>query len=204
VAPPARVYGKAVKGTAQCAGAGTYRKAIMRRAAWAMPLAFLAIPALADESGTYIGVATGQMNVRDRNDLTGFRIDSGDNAFKAILGWRANLVAFELNYVDFGRPTQNVFGRQVELDAQGIDAFVIFSGRVARLDLYAKAGVLLWDAEASMQGLASANHDGSDFAFGAGAQLIFGALAIRAEYEQFLIKDIDDLNLVSVGLTWQF
>ena len=67
-----------------------------------------------------------------------------------------------------------------------------------------KAGALLWDAEASVQGLGSVKTDGSDFAFGAGAQLAFGALAIRAEYEQFMIKDIDDLNLVSLGLTWQF
>ena len=176
----------------------------MLRAASAMTLAFLAIPALADESGTYIGISTGQMNVRDRDELSGFRIDSDDNAFKAILGWRANFLAFELNYVDFGQPTQTLFGRQVQLEAQGIDAFVILSKRIALLDLYAKVGALVWDAEASVEGLGSAKKDGSDFAFGGGAQLIFGALAIRAEYEQFMIKDIDDMNLVSVGLTWQF
>lgn len=176
----------------------------MLRAASAMTLAFLAIPALADESGTYIGISTGQMNVRDRDELSGFRIDSDDNAFKAILGWRANFLAFELNYVDFGQPTQTLFGRQVQLEAQGVDAFVILSKRIALLDLYAKVGALVWDAEASVKGLGSTKRDGSDFAFGGGAQLIFGALAIRAEYEQFMIKDIDDMNLVSVGLTWQF
>jgi OmpA-like transmembrane domain len=177
---------------------------MMLRTALAMTLAFLAIPALADESGTYIGFSTGQMNVRDRDELSGFQIDSDDNAVKGILGWRKKFLAFELNYVDFGQAKQRLFGQQVELDAHGIDAFVILSKRIALLDLYAKAGALLWEAEASVQGLGSLKSDGSDFAFGGGAQLIFGALAIRAEYEQFMIKDIDDLNLVSVGLTWQF
>ena len=176
----------------------------MLRTALAMTLAFLAIPAIAEESGTYIGISTGQMNVRDRDELSGFRIDSDDNAFKAILGWRAKFLAFELNYVDFGQAQQRLFGQQVELDAQGIDAFVILSKRIALLDLYAKVGALVWKAQASVQGLGSVENDGSDFAFGGGAQLNFGALAIRAEYEQFMIKDIDDLNLVSVGLTWQF
>jgi hypothetical protein len=177
---------------------------MMLRTGLVMILAFLAVPALAEESGTYIGVSTGQMNVRDRDELSGFRIDGDDNAFKAILGWRANSLAFELNYVDFGQAKQRLFGRQVALDAQGIDAFVVLSKRIAVLDLYAKAGALVWEAEASVQGLGSVTTDGSDFAFGGGAQLIFGSLAIRAEYEQFMIKDIDDLNLVSVGLTWQF
>jgi hypothetical protein len=176
----------------------------MLRAVLAMTFTFLAAPVLAQESGTYIGFSTGQMNVRDRDELSGFQIDSDDNAFKAILGWRANFLAFELNYVDFGRAKQRLFGQQVELDAQGVDAFVILTKRIAVLDLYAKAGALVWEAEASVRGLGSLKNDGADFALGAGAQLIFGALALRAEYEQFMIKDIDDLNLVSVGLTWQF
>lgn len=202
--PAARVYENVVKGTAQCAGGCTYREAIMLRAASAISLALLAIPALAEESVTYIGISTGQMNVRDRDELSGFQIDSDDNAFKAILGWRANFLAFELNYVDFGQRKQIFFGQQVELDAQGVDAFVIVSKRIALLDLYAKVGVLVWDSEASVEGFGTVKDDGSDFAFGGGAQLVFGALAIRAEYEQFMIKDIDDMNLVSVGLTWQF
>jgi hypothetical protein len=175
----------------------------MLRAASAITFTFLAFPALA-ESGTYIGIATGQLNVEDRDELSGFRIDSDDNASKAILGWRTNFLAFELNYVDFGQLKQPLLGQQVKFDAQGVDAFAVFSKRFAVLDLYAKVGALLWEAEASVPGLGTVKSDGSDFAFGGGAQLNFGPVSIRAEYEQFMIKDIDDMNLVSVGLTWQF
>ena len=90
------------------------------------------------------------------------------------------------------------------LDAQAVDAFVVLSKRIALLDLYAKAGAIFWESETSVQGLGSVKDDGSDFALGGGAQLVFGPLAIRAEYEQFMIKDVDDMSLVSVGLTWQF
>jgi hypothetical protein len=177
----------------------------MVRAASTLALVFLAIPAFADESGVYIGIGTGQMNVKDRDELSGFRLDSNDNAFKGILGWRAaKFLAFELNYVDFGQPKQTFLGQQVKLDAQGVDAFAILSARIALLDLYAKAGVISWRAEASVQGLGSAKDQGTDLALGGGAQLNFGALAIRAEYEQFALSDIDDMNLVSVGLTWSF
>ena len=175
----------------------------MLRAASAITFTLLAFPALA-ESGTYIGIATGQLNVEDRDELSGFRIDSDDNASKAILGWRKNFLAFELNYVDFGQLKQPLLGQQLKFDAQGVDAFAIFSKRFGLLDLYAKIGALLWEAKASVPGLGAVKNDGSDFAFGGGAQLNFGPLAIRAEYEQFMIKDIDNMNLVSVGLTWQF
>jgi hypothetical protein len=81
---------------------------------------------------------------------------------------------------------------------------VVLSKRITVLDVYAKVGAILWESETSVQGFGSVKDDGSDFALGGGAQLVFGPLAIRAEYEQFMIKDIDDVNLVSVGLTWQF
>src|SRR6185295_14450146 len=107
--------------------------------------------------GIYLGASAGRMNVVDRDDLSGFQLDSNDNAFKFILGWHAaNFLAFELNYVDFGQPQQTFFGQKVQLDAQGVDAFLILSKSIALLDLYAKAGVLTWRAEASVQGLGSA------------------------------------------------
>jgi hypothetical protein len=176
----------------------------MLRVAFAITFTFLAIPSLAQENGAYIGISTGQMNVEDRDELGAFQIESDDNAFKAILGWRRKYLALELNYVDFGQPQQTLSGRQVRLDAQAVDAFVVLSKRITVLDLYAKVGAILWESERSVQGFGSVKDDGSDFALGGGAQLVFGPLAIRAEYEQFMIKDIDDVNLVSVGLTWQF
>lgn len=156
-------------------------------------------------SGAYIGASAGQAAVRDVDELSGFELDSEDTSFKAILGFRsADFLAFELNYIDLGQPQQTFAGQRVALDAQGVDGFVILSKRIAMVDLYAKVGVLLWEAEASVQGLGTATDDGTDLGFGGGAQLNFGNMAVRAEYEQFEISDIDDVNLVSFGLIWTF
>lgn len=177
----------------------------MIRAASTTILALLAVPAFAADNGVYIGASAGQAIVRDVDELSGLELDSDDNSFKAILGFRsADFLAFELNYVDLGQPQQTFAGTRVQLDAQGVDGFVVLSKRIALLDLYAKVGVLVWEAEASVQGLGSVTDDGVDLGFGGGAQLHFGGVAVRAEYEQFEISDIDDVNLVSVGLTWTF
>lgn len=176
----------------------------MIRAASATIFALLAVPALAVDRGVYIGASTGQANVRDTDELGGFELDGDDNSFKAILGFRADSLAIEFNYVDLGQPQQTFAGRSVQIDAKGYDGFLVLSKRIALLELFAKAGIIAWKVETSVQGLNSVTNEGSDFGFGAGAQLVFGGLAVRAEYEQFEISDIDAVNLVSVGLTWTF
>ncbi len=176
----------------------------MMRAASATIVALLAAPAFAADRGVYIGAATGQANVRNADELSGFELDSDDNCFKAILGFRADFLAFEFNYVDFGQPQQTFAGRRVQVDAKGYDGFLVLSKRIAHLELFAKAGLLAWEMETSVQGLGSVTREGTDFGFGGGAQLVFGGLAVRGEYEQFEISDVDSVNLVSVGLTWTF
>ena len=42
------------------------------------------------------------------------------------------------------------------------------------------------------------------FAYGAGAQFRIWSISVRAEYEAFDLGDIDDLNMISVGLTYTF
>ena len=54
----------------------------MLRVALTITFTFLAIPALAQDHGAYIGISTGQVNVEDRAELGGFQIDGDDNALK--------------------------------------------------------------------------------------------------------------------------
>ena len=46
--------------------------------------------------------------------------------------------------------------------------------------------------------------DGTDLAYGVGAQFRVWSLSLRAEYEKFDVDDVDDLNMVSVGFTFTF
>lgn len=177
----------------------------MVRAMSATLLCLLALPALAADNGFYLGGSVGQANVQDQDELSGFELDSDDNGFKLIAGFRPlDFLGFELNYVDLGKPQDTIGGVDVEIDANGIDAFAVGFLPLPFMDLFLKAGLISWDAEASVEGFGSVSDSGEDFAWGAGAQLRFGSVAVRAEYEQFEISDVDDVNLISLGLTWTF
>ena len=45
---------------------------------------------------------------------------------------------------------------------------------------------------------------GTEFAWGAGAQLNFGSLSARLEYDNFDIDNTDGAELYTLGVTWTF
>ena len=63
-----------------------------------------------------------------------------------------------------------------------------------------------WDASLSAPALPalSMNESGTDLSYGVGVQFRLLSLSIRGEYEVFKIKELDDVNLFSIGLTWTF
>ena len=71
---------------------------------------------------------------------------------------------------------------------------------VGPVDLFAKAGVVI----VGHQGQRIRLDDGTDLAYGVGAQFRFLSLGFRAEYEIFDIEDLDDANMLSVGVTYTF
>lgn len=160
--------------------------------------------ATAADNGVYLGGSIGRANVDVDEDL-GFELDSDDNGFKAIVGIRPlDFLGFELNYVDLGNPQDTVGGFDIEADTSGIDAFVVGFLPLPFMDLFAKAGLVSWDSKVSVDGVRVANESGEDFAYGVGAQVRFGSIAVRAEYERFEIDNLDDVNLLSLGVTWTF
>jgi hypothetical protein len=50
----------------------------------------------------------------------------------------------------------------------------------------------------------SASDDGTDLTYGVGAQFRVWSLGIRAEYEIFDIDGPDNVDLISLGVTWTF
>jgi OOP family OmpA-OmpF porin len=179
----------------------------MARAWLALPVLTLsAFGAMAADNGFYVGAGIGQAGVEARDDLTGLELDDEDNGYKAIVGFRPlDFLAFEVNYVDLGNPQDSFQGTDIELDAKGLDAFVVGLIPLPLVDIYGKLGFIAWDAELSAEGFGSlADDSGEDFAYGAGVQVRFGSAAVRAEYEAFDIGDLDDVNMISLGFTWTF
>jgi hypothetical protein len=163
------------------------------------------LPAVAADNGFYLGGSVGQANLQI-DDLTGGALpdddfDADDTAFKLIAGIRPlDWLAVEAAYVNFGEPSDEVAGFDLEADGDGISAFAVGFLAVGPVDLFAKAGLIAWDSK--IEGGAF-DDDGSDLAYGVGAQFRVWGLALRAEYEKFEISDVD-LDMVSVGVTYTF
>ncbi len=175
----------------------------MMRALAATALLLLAGAAAAADNGIYIGGSIGQANVEVEDDVADF--DSDDTGFKVIAGIRPlDFLGFEVNYVDLGNPNEDVGGADIEVDATGIDAFAVGFLPLPLVDLFAKVGVISWDSSISVDGVDLVDDSGEDLAYGVGAQARFGSIAVRAEYEIFDIEDTDDVNLLSLGVTWTF
>jgi hypothetical protein len=182
----------------------------MLRALMATLLMFGAsIAATGADNGFYVGAAVGQAGVKADDldpSLPGEVFDGDDTGFKAIVGFRPlEWLAIEANYVDLGSAEDNIAGLPLNVDVTGIDAFGVVFLPLPVVDIFLKAGVISWDAEASVSGFGKvSDDDGTDLAYGVGVGLGFGSLGARLEYERFEIDDADTVDMISLGVTWTF
>lgn len=154
----------------------------------------LAGPAAAEP---FVGFGIGTAAV-ELNDF-----DEDDGAVKVFAGYIFDLPAVDFSveggYVDFGSPESDAG----ELAIEGFDAFAIVGIDFGPVGVFAKAGLILWDADA-MAGSLSYSDDGNDTAYGAGLRFNVKSVEIRAEYELFDVEVFDDLSLISASFVWRF
>lgn len=166
----------------------------------------LSTGAHAADNGIYIGAGVGQAAIKIDDAIATTDFDGEDLGYKVIVGVRPlDWLAFEANYVNFGNPDDTVGGVKLKSEGDGFTGFAVGLLALGPVDLFAKAGVISWDAELSNPDFgARAKDDGTDFAYGVGVQFRLLSLGLRAEYERFDIDNIDDANMLSIGLTYTF
>ena len=171
-------------------------------AALVAALAFAGLPASAADNGIYLGGSVGQSAL----EIDDFDYDADATGYKIIAGWRfLDWLAVEGNYVDLGSGEDKVSGDKVEIDVSGVSLSAVGFLPVGPVDLFARVGAVNWDADVSVAGFdAGGSADGTDFTYGAGVQFRVWSLGIRAEYEVFDISDADNVDLLSLGVTWTF
>ena len=176
------------------------RKAILFAAAL---LTLPVLPAVAADNGFYLGGSIGQANLKVddlTNGISTADFDGDDMAWKLIAGFRPlDWLGLEAAYVNFGEPEDTVLGQKLKAEGDGISAFAVGFLPTGPVDLYAKVGLISWDSKIS----GDFSDDGTDLAYGVGAQFRVLGLSIRAEYEKFDVSDVD-LDMISVGLTYTF
>jgi hypothetical protein len=164
------------------------------------------------DSGPYIGGSVGsvtiQADIPDQNLTDIFQFDENDFAWKAFGGYNIDLVVVDLaiegGYVDLGAPSGNLLGSQVKLDLNGWDVFGVAGLDLGPIGVFAKAGMVSWDAEATIDSIGTGGDSGTDPAYGIGARFALGNLEIRGEYEYFNIESTDDLYMLSAGIVLHF
>lgn len=169
----------------------------------------------ADENtGFYLGGSVGYSSIEVAQriqldeELDRFDLDDEDFGWKAFAGYQfMPWLAIEGGYVDFGEVDERGSLIGADLGIDGWDAFVVGNLPIWIIDVFAKVGVISWDADLDLtvgDETFSASDDGEDIAYGIGAALDLQHFAIRAEIERFEVGDIDDLYLFSVGASIQF
>jgi OOP family OmpA-OmpF porin len=186
---------------------------------WLMVILVLAaVPTSAIENGFYVGGSIGgsTLEVRDIDEELGdLSFNDGDTGYKLFAGFRfLNFLAIEAGYVDLGKPNDVVGDIEgdpihVEIGLKGWDAFAVGLLPIGPVDLFAKVGVVSWDADITARLMPTDQADsdsdsGTDAAYGIGVGLRLGKVTLRAEGEQFDIADADDVYLFSVGATFTF
>lgn len=159
------------------------------------------------EMNAYVGASAVSSRVEDNvagPDEARLRFDEEGSGWKGFAGARFGVLGIEGGYVDFGDPGENVGGTNVDLSLTGWDLFATANLDLGPALLFAKAGMLAWDTEVRVEGVASDAND-TDAAYGVGGLFRLGeSVGLRAEYELFDVSDIDDVTMISAGVELAF
>jgi len=175
-----------------------------RLAAVAMLFAgMLCGPAAFADSGFYLGGSVGKTAI----DINATDFSSSGSAWKGFGGYIVDLpvvdFAVEAGYVDFGSQSDTLQGQKASVDATGLSAFGVAGLDFGVIGAFAKVGVVRWDGKTRYLGMSDSS-SGTDSAYGVGLRFNISSIELRGEYERFDIKDVNNMNMVSVGILWRF
>ena len=174
----------------------------MRELVFMMTLMLAAHAAEAGATGLYVGAGITKAQV-DNIFAAGLNINNTD--WKVFAGLRPiSPLALEANYLYLGNETRSVSGSNAHADAKAFAAYAVgfLPLPVPMLDLYGKAGLARWQLSGTTTSpaLFAASDRGTEFAWGAGAQLHFGNLAGRLEYERFNMNNTDGVKVYTLAV----
>lgn len=153
------------------------------------------------QAGGYIGAAVGQTDV----DVDISEFDDGDS-ISISGGYKFNKhIAIEASYIDLGEAEDNI-DPVWTLEADGFNFAVVGILPIGNVvELFAKAGVFMWDVSISEAGYGEFySEDGNDLSYGIGAAFnITPQFGLVAEYQRFDVDD-EDLSNISIGARFNF
>jgi opacity protein-like surface antigen len=179
----------------------------MRKLLLASTLALFAGAAQADDLlGLYAGA--GIMRAKMEGTFHS-NFDLSNTSWKIYGGFRplGFPLGVDVDYVDLGSQDAGTYYGPAHASAKAFAAYAVgyLPIPVPDIDVYGKAGLARWQFDGSLpnQGLFRLSDHGTDFAWGVGGQVHFlERFAVRIEYEHFNVREADDVQLYSLGVSY--
>jgi opacity protein-like surface antigen len=179
----------------------------MRKLLLASTLALFAGAAQADDLlGLYAGAGITRAKVED---IFHTNFNLSNTSWKIYAGFRPAgfPLGIDVDYMDLGSAAAGTFEGVGHADAKAFAAYAVgyLPIPAPNIDVYGKAGLARWqfNGNVTQPGLFAVSDNGTDFAWGVGLQVHFlERFAARVEYEHFNIRDADDVQLYSLGVSY--
>jgi Outer membrane protein beta-barrel domain len=188
----------------------------MRRLLIVTVLALAAGIAHADDGLLYLGAGIARNTLKD---IAATNADLDSTSWKVFAGFRPiGLFAVEADYIDLGSQTIN--SSSLDTATHTHLRYKAFAGYavgfapipVPYLDVFGKLGLARWNASGgstntifpATSSFLSRSDQGTQFAWGVGAQLHAGHIGGRLEYENFNIRNTNGANVVSLSVFLNF
>jgi len=173
---------------------------------WTLPaccaglLLLLGGPAAAVDNGFYLGGAIGGASTEVSEGSIKF--DENDFAWKIYGGYQfLSFFALEGSYRNFGEPSTNILGSDVQVEPTGFDVAAVAGLPLGPLYAFGKVSALFWDADLIADGEVFSD-DGTDFGVGVGLSFDIAKIRLRGEIEYFDVED--GVLMYTVGGAWLF
>jgi len=166
----------------------------------------------ADDGLLYVGAGVSQDKVQGITRTGMPFADIDKTSWKVLAGFRPiKLLAVEADYLDLGSRTNTfIGGASTHSDAKAYAGYAVgfLPLPVPFLDVFGKAGVSRWKLNGSASSAGTLppssffafSDQGTEFAWGAGAQAHIGNIGGRIEYERLRIPNTDDARVFSLSV----
>ncbi|GAC1453219.1 MAG: hypothetical protein PVS2B3_05070 [Steroidobacteraceae bacterium] len=163
----------------------------------------------ADTGFFYLGAGISKNKVSEITNSGAAFGDLDQTSWKVLAGFRPiRLVAVEADYLDLGSQTNNFLGGSSHSDAKAFAGYAVgfLPIPVPFLDVYGKAGLARWKLDSTTSSgtppgnLFGFSRQGTECAWGLGAQAHIGNIGGRLEYENFNIPNTNGAKVFSLAV----
>jgi OOP family OmpA-OmpF porin len=176
----------------------------------ALTLVTSTVVAQENDEGLYLGIGYGDFSAKideiDDIDDAFADFDEDESAAKYFVGWRLNkYLALQGDYYDLGDTTSILNASPVSTESEGFGASVVGTLPLGPVELFARAGLIFYDLEVSLNFVNEIDESDSDPVYSVGVGLtLFKRLNLQLEYEVIDIDAFDDADAAWINASWRF